>query len=503
MRQIFWIGMFLLMGVRWEVHSQLALGLVTGNYSGSSALAINPSLTANTRLKADISVFSLHAFAENNYLYFPKKEASFVKLFNGDYKYPLIPKPYGTGERRVYAYYRDRSDKNIFGDMRITGPSAMITHQDHIFALTTSFRSASSTCRVPYDMANFMFYGMDFKPQHNKFFSHENFDQVSMSWMEIKFSYAAIFKRSHNNHWSAGVSLGPVFSFGGFYMTGNDISYIAYNDSILNIENADTEFGFALPIDYTVPGFEQAGPTVLGRGAGLDFGITWQHREKPYQKSYPRNCYKRYFESYKIKIGMSVMDLGWVTFSKNAEKHVFTDVSNNWINVNMLEYNSVRHEMNTMSALFYGDSTASLSDHNIRIYLPATFSVQADYHLTDWWYINGILMVPVHYASPMVERPFVVAVTPRFESDYLEINVPLVLYNYKYPRVGLSVRFEGLTIGCDNLACFSKQQDFTGADIYIAYKVNLRVDEKNPFIRKGACYNTWRTDVKKAQNKTH
>jgi hypothetical protein len=479
------------------IYSQISLGLINGNYSGSNSIIINPSLMANSKLKADINLVSLNAFAENNYLYFPARDASLIKLFNGSYDYHFFPKPYGDGERRVYTYYQDKSLKNIFTNVRIIGPSAMISIHDHVFAVSTSFRMMSSTRRLPYDMANFSYYGMDFKPQQNILYTDDNYDVASLAWGELKFSYATVINRSGNNLWSAGISAGPAFGYAGAYLTGGETRYIAYNDSTLNVEELNAEIGMSLPLNYEQDKADFVNPVIRGYGWGMDLGISWQYRERHYQKRTPRNCYKRSFEDYKFKVGVSLLDIGWVKFTKNAEKHIYDHVQNNLIKVNEMRYDNIGGQLNSISSLFYENEDESLEAKSIKIYMPATFSVQFDYHMTDWWYVNTTLILPAKYTSPMVERPMVLAVTPRFESRFLEVNVPFVLYDFKYPRVGLSIRVEGLTVGTDNLGGFLSAGDFTGADVYISYKVNLANDRKNPYASRGACYNNWRYDLKK------
>jgi hypothetical protein len=495
MKKFLWIG--LIMCISLDTYSQMAIGLVTGNYAGSTGTFMNPSSMANSKLKSDINILAINVFAENNYLYFPSRESSLIKLFNGVYDFHFFPKPYGTGERNVYTYYQDRSLKNIFGNIRVIGPSYMFSYNDHVFAVTTGFRVMSSTRRLPYDMANFSFYGMDFKPQQNIYFVRNNYDMASMAWWELKFSYATVLKRSHSSLWSAGISIGPVFSHSGAYLHGGDTRYIAYNDSTLNVELLNAEFGISLPVDYDDDDVDFVDPLIRGIGWGMDLGFTWQFRKKPYQKKFPGNFYNKRFEDYKWKIGVSFLDIGWVKFTKNAEKHVYDNVSNNWIRVDELEYNNIRDEIRVASNLFYGDPNASLRATSFRLFLPASVSVQVDYHISKWWFVNGTVMIPAAYASPMIERPVVMALTPRFESRFLEINIPVVLYDLKYPRIGISLRLEGLTIGSDNLGGFLSIRDFTGADFYISYKINLVNDGKNPFTSKGACFNNWRLDLKR------
>jgi len=477
--------------------AQESLGLVTSNYAGSMGTLINPAFMANSWLKSDISVFSALSFAENNYFYLPANEAGVIRVFKGVYEFPYFAKPYGKGERNVYSYYDDKSNKNILANGRITGPSGMFSLHDHVFAIRTAARAMSSTRRMPYDMANFMYYSMDFKPQHNIYYVRDNYDMATMAWYELTFSYATVLKRSHNNHWSGGISAGPRFGYSGAYVTGNDTRYIAYNDSILNVELLDAELGIALPFDYNQHDIKLQGPMIRGTGWGIDVGISWQFRDRPYQKKFPGNFYIKRFEDYKFKLGVSLMDIGWIGFTNNAEKHVYDNVHNNWIRVNLLDYDNLREELDYTSELFYGDPKASLKENKIRIYLPTTVNLVLDYHIVDWWFVNSMLILPARFYSPMIEMPVILAVTPRFESKYFEFQIPVVLYDLKDPRFGLAIRIEGLSVGCDNLPALFGYKDFTGGDLYIAYKVNLSNDGKNPFTSKGACFNNWRKELQK------
>ena len=140
-----------------------------------------------------------------------------------------------------------------------------------------------------------------------------------------------------------------------------------------------------------------------------------------------------------------------------------------------------------MSALLYGDSTASYRDNAFRVYMPMTASLQFDYHPSGEWFINGSLVLPLAVFKPMLKRPSVLALTPRYETRNLEVSLPIVLYDIYYPRIGIAVRIYGLTIGSDNLGGFLGYRDFTGYDFYFNYKFNLTW-VKRPFHgRRNSC----------------
>ena len=217
----------------------------------------------------------------------------------------------------------------------------------------------SSTRRLPYDLANFSYYGLDFEPQHNVGYERDNYDMASMAWWEVSFSYATVLKRSHTSLWSAGISVGPAFGNSGAYMSGGQTQYIAYNDSVLNIQILNAELGVCLPVDYDDNDVDIFNSMIRGLGWGMDLGFTWQYRNRPYQRKPLDEFYKKRFEDYKLKIGVSVLDIGWLKYNKNAQKHGFDNVHNNYILTNKLNYDNLTEELKVISNLFYEDSNAS------------------------------------------------------------------------------------------------------------------------------------------------
>jgi hypothetical protein len=77
----------------------------------------------------------------------------------------------------------------------------MVTIYDHVIALRTGARAISSTRNLPYDMANFAYYTMDFRPQHQTYFVRDNYSMSSMAWFEVMASYAKVLHRGQGNLW--------------------------------------------------------------------------------------------------------------------------------------------------------------------------------------------------------------------------------------------------------------------------------------------------------------
>ena len=143
--------------------------------------------------------------------------------------------------------------------------------------------------------------------------------------------------------------------------------------------------------------------------------------------------------------------------------------------------------MRQLSGRFYdGDSTRSLVGDRITVYLPTALSAQLDFHFKKKWYVNSMIIIPVMYSIAQVYRPPQVVVTGRYETTDLEISLPVSLYYFTRPRVGLSARFRSFTFGTDHLGGFFHFTDFTGINFYAVIKINfsrelcLRLNKKNP-----------------------
>jgi hypothetical protein len=467
---------------------QEMLGFVNSNYSGSQGVSVNPSYMANSKLRADISLFTFNSFVDNNYFYLPAGEASFFSVITGKYEFPYFDKPYGRGERNVHSYYLDPADKDFYVNTRLNGPSVMFGLNDHFISVHTSYRMVGSMRRVPYDIANFSYYAMDYYPQHNIYYERSNYNMAAMGWWEMGISYATVLARPFHTLWSAGITVNFMAGYSGAYVNGNQTNYIVYNDSIINVDYLDAELGFSLPMDYQTNEVDLFHNLIRGTGMGVDIGINFQYRDKPYLRKYAGMYYQKKFEDYRYRVGLAVLDIGYIDFRTHAERHSYDGVSNHHINVESLEYTNINDELNSVSFLFYGDPEASLRGNSFRIYLPTSVSLQFDYNAEGPWFINATLIARLPVFKPMIERPTVLALTPRYETRELEVSLPMIFYDFYSPRLGLAVRYRGFTIGSDNIGGFLGYIDMTGYDIYINYKINLTGPKKLYYSKKNPCW---------------
>lgn len=459
-------------------------GITTSNYAGSTGALLNPSSISTSKLYLDINIVTADFFLENNYLFIHKQDYNLFKYVTTN---PEFPK-YGPDEL-PFDHYWDKRRKYIYSSQVIKGPSAMLAYGRHAFALHTGARVLASAHGIPFDIANFGYYGLDYTDQHNVNYQSNNYGVASAVLGEVGLTYSYSFRKIGMQDWSAGVTVKRLFSPGGAYLQADNINYIVMNDSTIDIKNLTAEAGYSVPLDYNNNDFPDSGPFIKGGGFGFDIGFTYQYKTLSYQKKRVRRlCSQRYIDYY-YKIGVSLLDVGFVNYKNNAQLHNFTDVSKYWISIDTLDYNNMNQLVRTLSDVFYSDPDASFTASKMKVFLPTAMSFQADYRITRNWYAGAVFIHPLKLGKSYIRRPAQIALIPRYESPMLEFSFPLSLYDYRYPRMGASVRYRFITVGTDDLLAIAGMVNFTGLDFYVGVKFNFRKGFCGRYRRDVPCEN--------------
>jgi hypothetical protein len=306
--------------------------------------------------------------------------------------------------------------------------------------------------------------------------------------MEIGATYSTVLYRRAMTRLTGGITVKYLMGFAGGYAAFKNFNYIVLNDSTINVLNLDSEIGLALPVDYDNNSVD-TDRLFKGNGIGFDIGITYLQTKRGYQrKKYKPICTQPH-PDYFYKIGVSLLDVGFLKFKHNAQLHNFDNVSALFEEIDTINYNNINQFIGYVSEQFYGDPDASLSGSNITMFLPSALSVQLDYQFIDDWYVNGTAILPLRFSGNALHRPSQIAITPRYENRIYEIAFPVSLYDFRKPRLGVAGRIGVLTVGTDNLLGFIPIKDFTGLDIYFSVKINFNKGYCGRYSRKNPCQN--------------
>ncbi len=448
--------------------AQEMLGLTMGSYAGSLSALSNPGNINQSKIFFDINLASGALFARNNFAYIPKKDATLYDLF---FKSTDQLPVYGKDSNN-FTYYENLDLKFAQVSVRVQGPSAMYYTGRHGFGISTAARFFTSAHRIPWEIPVVSYEGMDYVPLQNIRFNDFNFDLGSSAWFELGLTYAYDIIKYNRTQLTAGITVKPLYGVGGMNGTIRNGDYIILDDSTVNFLNVDADLGYSLPIDYDNNTLGVS-PTVKGSGLGVDIGVVYSKKRNDIIKHYHvRPCEKPY-DAYYYRIGFSLLDIGRVNYKYNAQLHGFENVAAYWPSIDTVGFQSLNSFMGNLSGVFYGTGDGSYRGGSFKVGLPTAASFQGDFYLFKNVFLNAFWIHPIQLYQYTLRRNAVVAISPRFETKWFEVSVPVSLYNYKYPRVGLAIRFLYFTVGTERLGTYLGMADLNGMDIYGSIKINF------------------------------
>ena len=437
--------------VTFSSNAQEQLGLRTDNYSGIHGSLLNPAHNVNSKLSWDINLVGLGLSAHTNYGFIENSNV-FHALRNADQvvlREDIENSP--APNQLVADFYRNNRLKylTVFGN--VMGPSFMVKLKNgHSFGLFTNVRTAFST----HDIPAVLNYTTFFQTPFNTFVDVDAFKISAMVWSEVGLNYAARID-TDDGYLGIGGNLKFINAFDAFYMNTKRLIPTAQipGDTLL-FQSPQLNYGVT---KSNLEG-DNLGPKTNGFGVGVDLGVTY--------------VFEGDESHYKWKIGASLLDLGQIELSRNAEEHIIQSDSLIAFPSNQLEGISNQERIYLLSEQGLGDSIASLNSNNFRLGLPGAFSLQGDYKFAPYFYVSGVWVQRIPMGENSLRRNNLVAVTPRFSHRWFGAYLPISLLNYQKVNVGAALRIAFLTIGSDDIGSFYGKRNLDSTDFYVALKIN-------------------------------
>ena len=205
-----------------------------------------------------------------------------------------------------------------------------------------------------------------------------------------------------------------------------------------------------------------------GHGFGADLGVNYIH-------------YGDNKDNYLYRLGLSLIDVGSILFNKHTGTYHLKAVSADYSNWHQSKFANNTQLDQTLSAVFYnGDSAKSMTASKFHMAMPAALSVQFDWNVYEKFFANATIVKGFgHGDNNGVRRPDVYSLTPRYETKWWEVSMPISLlyYNRWQPRIGLAVRAGYFFIGGDGPGALLKLNDLQNCDFYAG--IHYFVPDKN------------------------
>ncbi len=448
---------------------QEASGIALSSYSGIAGVRINPSGLVNSQLFYDVNLASGDIFLENDFLFIHKEDFMFLDFLSRN---PSIPSAEVPGEG--FDYNSGIDQIRGFEQTDIMGPAFSIALGDHAFGIFSRVVTMTSVKDLPGYLGELLFEGLEYEPLHGIPQDHDPFDAASAGWWELGMSYAFDFRETRFDHWSVGLNVRRLWGYAGAHLISQDAQYTVLSDSVIDIRNLDATVGFSIPVDYGTNDFPGAGKTFKGSGTAFDIGVTYTKKKNvSVNRTFKNYCQYRYEEPL-YRVGLSLMDVGRLSFDENFIEQRYDNVGEEWRAVDTLEYRNINDVMQQVSSVFYGDPEASdTGADKFNLGLGTAVSLQADYNYFSNWHLSSLVVFPLRFSENQLRRPGQALVSLRYETNAFEVALPVSLYDFKTPRIGLSARLYYFTVGTDKLGSFLGYDDFYGMDFYFSVKFHI------------------------------
>lgn len=440
-----------------NLFSQEQLGMRLSNYAGVNSLPLNPAGNLSNPLAWDVNIVGAGVFFENNYAFIHQTNTLQLLKHRNDAEFLLAEDVEGQLRPNAFIvdFYDDNRKRFVNFSNFVTGPSFVVKlHDRHSFGLFTRFQSRVSSQRIPAAYSYYKYGRQAFFDE----FSVSPFAAAAMSWTEIGLNYALKIPASYG---AFGFGINVRFLQGyeaGYLENMGTLQHTKLPGNTISLDQLNGRFGYA---SANLNG----GDLQLqrnGAGIALDLGFIQLFQETE--------------DGYRLRLGASILDLGYLNFNKNAFAHRVTTDATATLSLNDYEQfdqaDGLDDLVRTFSQDALGDSLASAKGSSFRMAMPAAVSIQADYSFTPNFYLNALVLQRFYASGTGVKRGNLLAITPRFEHRWFSVSLPVSIYNWQDVRLGLAARLGLLVVGSDHLLSWVGQSSYTGTDIYIALKIN-------------------------------
>lgn len=449
-----------------------SIGMTASNYAGVNSTLLNPSAMHNQKLWLSFNLISANAFLHTDYIFLARDDFKLLNLFRPDFTIAEHPTGYGSEQRNFYSF-DNQKNTSLDQSLRILGPSLMISFNQHAVSVTTALRMEINIRNISPDLGNILAYGFSYYPQYLDEYQVKDFNGTAMAWSEIGISYAYRTNKEKFGGWSFGFSLKRLYGAGGGYLNVPHSTYTLIDSKNIDVSNQSAELGFSAPLDFDTDQF-LPNSLVNGKGWGMDIGFTYQSFLSRQAKLNAHQFCEQALTPYKYRIGLALLDVGSIQFKKNAQTHNFsnpTQVSGDMSGVSLENVNQV---IGLISERYYGSASQSLVSNTLKIALPMALSAQFDYNTErSHLYLNASLIYGIPLSGGALRRPSQLSISPRYETKFLELALPLSFYQFRYPHLGVYVRIGAFSLGSDWLSSLLGPKQFQGMDFYFSSKFQI------------------------------
>lgn len=453
-----------------QLSAQMAIGYHGSNYAGLQSMMVNPTSIIESPYKYDINLINWDMNLSNNYLKLDTDLFNLSRLRN-----PLWDSTYNGNFqlfRSEQLEERNVDAARMHQQGYVMGPSFGMHFGKNSFAITTAVREYFFIDNLEDSTALMIMDELENPSLQNFNLNNQNFNTMAAAWSEIGIAYGReIWSNGEHTIKGAGHLKIPIGGYSAYFYADSLIVNFPNADSI-NVVLSDIRFGYSNNFqDFRVIQgndtvrqslFDGAKALFNRAGFNLDLGFTYEWR--------PGGSTASIENPYKLKVGLSMLDIGTVRYSRGTYGANFDDVAINW-NLDSINLNGVPDFGRLMQDSF--NMTENRDPYNVR--LPTSLSVQVDYNVLMDLYVNfSAYMAFSHNDSPLKLHALNSwAMSLRWENKWYDVALPFSLDGYANFNAGFAFRAGPLYLGSTNVFNFLLGEYVHGLNFYGGLKIPI------------------------------
>lgn len=425
------------------------------NYAGSSSIFLNPASSSVYPLRWDLNLIS-GAFYMDNSIGYISNASVFDIGNNADQIKAGWDMEAQSNAPLVADFYRDTlSNKYAQISTTVNGPAFMFnTNGGQSIGAFYNFRAMGGSPNIPGSI-NYYNY---IEKQVDEYINFPSASFSFLAWDEIGVHFSNRFPTA-SGYLSAGINLKYIRGYEAAYFSLNndtDIRFDSSNEVI--VDGIDFQYAYTTHNTDVAEGADyNVNPT--GKGFAVDLGVNYVVEDDS--------------DTYKLRLGASLNDIGSVSFKTDAEVHGLRGPQSITFDESTYQsFTTIEEVRDQASQDVLGALGLSQIDMPLSMAMPTTFSLQADYKIVEYLYASAIFINRISFSDFAVKATNLISVAPRFEHRWGMFSIPVNITEYKRVKVGAAIRLGYFIIGTDDLGSLMGSDELRSTDIYFGVKAN-------------------------------